>query len=90
MPAEQQMQTAASARRYFFDIEEDGAAAPDAVGSRFSCVDDARREAARAIVEMARDLELAATPEHQLVLRLRDEAGAELLGITLTLTVRGV
>jgi hypothetical protein len=72
--------------RYFFDIHDGPLSGRDTDGQDIPSLEDAKREALRALWEMSGDLLHAGSP-NRLMIDVRDESGTVVLSTRLTLEV---
>lgn len=63
--------------RYYFDFLDNGGLLVDDEGRELSDVQAVQKEAARSLIDMARDslLDPAAGPADQMIIQVRDDAG---------------
>jgi hypothetical protein len=73
--------------RFFFDIDDGQKVISDLDGAEFPSVKAARREAAQALAEMAKDLLPNDGTERKMSIRVRDHSGQQMLHVTLDYTV---
>jgi hypothetical protein len=71
--------------RFFFDLAQDGVLSPDDTGLALESAEAAEREALRALAGMARAL--IGSDGARLDMIVRDESGARLCTVTMTLSV---
>jgi hypothetical protein len=72
--------------RFYFDIKENGETRSDADGIELFDLDAAAREAADAIVQMARDYRVA-SGSREISIEVRDSGGHRLLTVAMALRV---
>jgi len=74
--------------RYFFDLFEDEQSTRDQVGSDFPDLEAATADAARALVEYARDMVTHAGNIVPVAFHIRNEAGVTVINVKLELSAR--
>ena len=73
---------------YFFDVTDTGQTSRDDEGAEFATVEQARREALRALGGIARD-ELAKGGDREFIIRIREAAnGSPILSASLSLHIQ--
>ena len=72
---------------YFFDVTDTGQTSRDDEGAEFATVEQARREALRALGGIARD-ELAKGGDREFIIRIREANGPPILSASLSLRVQ--
>jgi hypothetical protein len=72
--------------QYYFDIRENGESRSDVEGVELPDLDAAAREAAEAIVQMARDYRVA-SGSREISIEVRDSGGHRLLTVAMALRV---
>ena len=72
---------------YFFDVTDTGQTSRDDEGAEFATVEQARREALRALGGIARD-ELAKGGDREFMIRIRVANGPPILSASLSLRVQ--
>lgn len=73
--------------RYYFDIRDGESFIPDDEGLEFPSLEEARKHAAIALADMARDIMPNGT-KHEIAIEVRDEAKEPLLQTILRFEVR--
>jgi Domain of unknown function (DUF6894) len=72
--------------RYYFDVQENGETRSDAEGIELPDLDAAAREAADAVVEMARDYRVA-SGSREISIEVSDSGGHRVLKVAMALRV---